>query len=399
MNNISKTRRKSINVLAIVAVLILSLSMALTACGKKSSPSQTESSVEETVQLFAGGSGTASDPYQVATADQLNNVREDLEANYVLIADIDLSGFENWQPIGVFQSKSDAPEDVEIPKEEVAFRGTFDGNGHTISNLTIDEPQSMAVGLFGCATGSADTKGFIRNLTLENVNVTGMFLVGGAVGLQFMNFEVENIILSGTNTLCGMQGVGGIVGTGFDWIRNCTASADINILGDDGACAGLIAGGTTFSSIEKCIAKEGTITANGNVCWGFGGICGAPYAAAEISSCEVMNVTLNIMGENSRLVGGIAGFAGTYAEGSAAEISDCKVQGVNISVSDTTTCVGGILGGPKEESEGSDAMSHYLVNGCSVSGTITGGKENIGNVVGDETNAEKLNCTGEMTIR
>ena len=70
-----------------------------------------------------------------------------------------------------------------------------------------------------------------------------------------------------------------------------------------------------------------------------------------------------------------------------------------ISVSDTTTCVGGILGGPKEESEGSDIMSHYKVKNCSVSGTISGGKGNIGSIAGDATNAEELDCTGEMAIQ
>ncbi|MBQ8133536.1 MAG: hypothetical protein IJ192_03875 [Clostridia bacterium] len=395
-----KEIRRNITGLFIVALtLILAMSMFLTACSRTDSQEDTHESGQATTQLFAGGSGTVSDPYQIETAEQMNNIRENLEASYVLTSDIDLSGYENWQPIGEFQSKSDAPEDAEVPKDEVAFRGTFDGKGHTVSNLTIDAPQSMAVGLFGCVTGNKDAKGYIKNFTLENINVKGAYLVGGAVGLQFMNFEVEDITLSGTNTLTGMQGVGGIVGTGFDWIRNCSATADIIILGDDGACAGLIAGGTTYSSIESCIAKDGTITAEGNGCWGFGSICGAPYAASEISSCEANNVAINITGDNGRLIGGIVGFAGTYIDGSAAEITDCTVQGVAISVSETATCVGGILGGPKEESEGSNVISHYLVRNSSVSGTISGGKDNIGTIAGDTTNAEELDCTGEMTIR
>jgi hypothetical protein len=349
--------------------------------------------------VFAGGDGSISNPYQVKTADQLNKIREDLTANYVLISDIDLSGFENWQPIGVFQSKSDAPEDVEIPKPEVAFRGTFDGNGHTISNLKIAAPMNMAVGLFGCVLGEGNTKGYIKNLTLKDIDITGAYLVGGAVGLQFMNFEVENVTLTGKNKLAGLQGIGGIVGTGFDWIRNCTATADITVLGDDGACAGLIAGGTTFSSIENCVAKNGTITAEGSACWAFGSICGAPYAASEIINCKATNVTINVTGENGRLVGGIVGFAGTYMDGTVAKISKCTAKKIKINVSDTTTCVGGIVGGPKEESAGSDVMSHYLVSGCSVSGTINGGKDKIGNIAGDETNAEELSCSGKMIIK
>ena len=54
---------------------------------------------KEDVQ-FAGGSGTAEDPWQIATAEQLDRVRDDLKAYYILTEDIDLSGYENWIPIG-----------------------------------------------------------------------------------------------------------------------------------------------------------------------------------------------------------------------------------------------------------------------------------------------------------
>ena len=394
----SRTHRKNGSaIITVILSLAVSMSMFLTAFAESNDSNVSSGNTEVTEQsLFAGGSGSVEDPYQVATADQLDHIREELDASFVLIADIDLSGYENWQPIGEFQSKSDAPEDAEIPKEEAAFRGSLDGNGHTISNLTIDAPQSMAVGLFGCALGNGDGKGFIKNLTLENVNVNGAYLVGGAVGLQFMNFEVDDIILTGTNTLSGMQGVGGIVGTGFDWIRNCNATADITILGDGGACARMIAGGPTYSSIENCTANNGTITVEGEACWGFGGICGAPYAAAEIKNCDANSVTIIVSGENGRLVGGIAGFAGTYGESEPASIENCTADGINITVSDTTTCVGGIVGGPKEESDGSSVMSSYAVKGCSVSGSISGGAEKIGSVAGDETNAVELDCTSDL---
>ena len=49
---------------------------------------------------FAHGTGTAADPYQVATADDLNGVRDYLSAHFKQMADIDLSGYANWEPIG-----------------------------------------------------------------------------------------------------------------------------------------------------------------------------------------------------------------------------------------------------------------------------------------------------------
>ena len=52
--------------------------------------------------VFAGGSGTAEDPWQISTAGQMDHVRDDLTAHYVLINDIDLSEFENWKPLERF---------------------------------------------------------------------------------------------------------------------------------------------------------------------------------------------------------------------------------------------------------------------------------------------------------
>ncbi|MDO4846422.1 MAG: hypothetical protein Q3977_07360, partial [Oscillospiraceae bacterium] len=103
---------------------------------------------------FTGGNGTKEEPWQIASAEQLQRVRENLAGHYVLVADIDLSGYENWEPIGAFQSLSDAPEDAEVPNPEYAFTGTFDGAGHTISNLTVSSALPMGAGLFGCAAGT-----------------------------------------------------------------------------------------------------------------------------------------------------------------------------------------------------------------------------------------------------
>ena len=348
--------------------------------------------------LFAGGAGTAEDPWQIATAEQLDRVHDDLTAHYVLIDDIDLSGYENWMPIGAFQSLSDAPEDAEIPHPDYAFIGTFDGAGHTISNLTVSCEAPMGAGLFGCAAGTENGAAYIGNFTLKNVKVSGFYLVGGAVGLQFMNCPVSDIHIVGENRLAGMQGIGGIVGTGFDLISDCSASADITVLGDDGACAGLIAGGTTMSSITGCEVTGGSITAEGNATWGFGALCGAPWGAAEISGCKVSGTVIAVSGENNRLVGGLVGFGGTYDPTAPAQITGCTVEDVTIIVSDTTDSVGGLIGAGKEMMEGSDVMSSFTVSNCVVSGSITGGGNNIDAVVGDPVCAVSVDCEGGMTV-
>ena len=348
--------------------------------------------------LFAGGSGSAEDPWKIATAEQLDRIRDDLTGHYILIGDIDLSGYENWMPIGTFQPRSDAPEDAEVPHPDYAFTGTFDGAGHTISNLTISCEAPMGAGLFGCASGTESNAASIGHFTLKDVNVSGFYLVGGAVGLQFMNCPVSDIHLEGDNKLTGMQGIGGIVGTGFDLISDCSATVDVIVSGDDGACAGLIAGGTTMSSIKNCQVTGGSITAEGNATWGFGALCGAPWGAAEITDCKVSGTVITVNGENNRLVGGLVGFGGTYDPEAPAQITGCTVENVTITVSETTDSVGGLIGAGKEMMEGSDQMSSFIISDCAVSGSISGGGNYVDAVVGDPACAASVDCQGGMTI-
>lgn len=348
--------------------------------------------------LFAGGSGSAEDPWKIATAEQMDRIRDDLTGHYTLIDDIDLSGYENWMPIGTFRPRSDAPEDAEVPHPDYAFTGTFDGAGHTISNLTISSEAPMGAGLFGCASGTESNAASIGHFTLKNVNVSGFYLVGGAVGQQFMNCPVSDIHLEGDNKLTGMQGIGGIVGTGFDLISDCSATADVIVSGDDGACAGLIAGGTTMSSIKNCQVTGGSITAEGNATWGFGALCGAPWGAAEITDCKVSGTVITVNGENNRLVGGLVGFGGTYDPEAPAQITGCTVEDVTITVSETTDSVGGLIGAGKEMMEGSDQMSSFIISDCAVFGSISGGGNYVDAVVGDPACAASVDCQGGMTI-
>ena len=89
-------------------------------------------------QFGGSGSGTASDPYLVATDDDLFDVRNDLTACYKMVADIDLTTFiqednptSGWTPIGTAAKP---------------FKGTFDGNGHVIRGLYINRPSEDGVG-------------------------------------------------------------------------------------------------------------------------------------------------------------------------------------------------------------------------------------------------------------
>ncbi|WP_276662461.1 S-layer homology domain-containing protein, partial [Syntrophomonas wolfei] len=323
---------------------------------------------------FAGGSGTESSPYQIATAAQLDQVRNYLDKHFVLTADIDLSGYENWTPIGAFRPLSDAPEHVETPDPEAAFSGTFNGDGHTISNVRINQPEGMFVGLFGCTVGQEDNPTSIYNLTVENVDVTGFHLVGGVVGMQYSGCILENVNLisenTGDNTVCGNQGVGGITGISFEDMKNCRAEADIVVLGDDGAAAGVLAGGMEGCSTIECRVTGGTVRAEGKNCWGLGGLAGCIFKGIAATNCHVANVSITASGANTRLVGGLLGFTGTYDNDPPTQITECSAD-TTITVSDSTTRVGGLVGGSYDDETKWPVPSVYAIANCETHGSIT----------------------------
>lgn len=129
----------------------------------------------------------------IYTAEDLDNVRNDLEANYILMNDIDLSAYENWVPIGDITHESTFDGDK-------FFRGIFDGNGYTILNLVIDITNETAdfnrIGLF-----SQVSSAFIQNLSMQDCHITVETSKDvGYVGLisgSLDNSEIENCVASG----------------------------------------------------------------------------------------------------------------------------------------------------------------------------------------------------------
>jgi hypothetical protein len=130
---------------------------------------------------FAGGNGTLEDPFLIQTADQLNAIRKGPNYHYKLIADIDLSNWGNWIPIGGTATYGFmAGGWNKADKGAFSFQGSFDGNGHVISGMQIiinEETPTLtetgnwrAYGLFGSlATNPVEYK--IKNLGVVNFNI------------------------------------------------------------------------------------------------------------------------------------------------------------------------------------------------------------------------------------
>ncbi len=164
---------------------------------------------------YEGGRGTPDDPYLIATPEQLDGVRHNMDKHFKQIADIDLSGYssgEGWQPIGKGYSTK-------------GFTGTYDGNGYKIKNLTINRPRRSDdhklhdVGLFGYTDGST-----IKNVGLVNIKITRVLHLGSLVGYNRGN--IINCYASGDFSGSGTP-LGALVGTNEGEIRNCHASVDV----------------------------------------------------------------------------------------------------------------------------------------------------------------------------
>lgn len=266
----------------------------------------------------------------ITTAEELAGMANDLTADYILDADIDLAGIA-WNPIGTYKPSGESEEEQEIPASDAAFTGTFDGQGHTIRNLTIVGEDGIAVGLFGCI---ANTE--VGNFTLENASTEGTIMVADAVGYSFTSTVHDVHLVNGKVTAyageMSAEGMyGGIVGAGMaSRIVDCSADAEITIP-DGTANAGIVGGGLELTSLVNCTAT-GSVTAGANS-YGLGGVSGCGFGAEEFTNCKASDVTITA-GTGCYWIGSITGYAGGYEAqeyGTPVTVfTDCSAENVSI---------------------------------------------------------------------
>lgn len=177
-------------------------------------PETTEASNEK--PTFAGGKGTVGNPYIVTTPEQLQAISSYLNSSFKLGNDIDLSGYLSEDGKGYNDGMGWDP----IGSEEEPFSGTFDGDGHTISNLKIDRETGRGVGLFGMVVPDA----VIKNVGLINVDVQGKLWVGGIAGRTIGATIQQSYVtgkVSGMINEADGGSIGGLVGfSSFSVIEN-----------------------------------------------------------------------------------------------------------------------------------------------------------------------------------
>jgi len=237
---------------------------------------------------FAGGSGTEADPYLIATAEQLDAVRKDLDAHYKLIADIDLSDWGNWVPIGgtpAFGAGTDKFNTAQFGGS--AFNGGFDGNGHVISGMTIQvnretpymqgESNSHFYGLFAMA-GEAT----IKNLGLVNYNIDLNYT---AVKKEFRIWigAFSGWVTGGSMTDC--YAAGGNISVNIQ-----TASGSDPVINME---IGGLTGEVALTKVKRCYnTSDVTVKCNHPSYMAGGGICGTLCKAWLVECFNTGNITL-----------------------------------------------------------------------------------------------------------
>lgn len=348
------------------------------------------------------GNGTAADPYQIGNADQLmwfaakvNGSTKKSTSNLCakLTSDIDLTGKE-WTPIGCYNSYSDC----------VYYGGTFDGAGHTVSGLTINNAKTYQA-LFGYVKGGTiqdlTVKGSVKTSTKSSSYAAGIVSYGNPVTIKNCTNEVDvtasakgyaagvcAYVINGSKLeSCTNKGmvsgygdyVGGVAGTvtgSTTTITGCFNHGVVTNTGKPSSYAystGGIAGGISTGVTVKRCGNTGNIT---STLKRTGGIAGS--AGGTINACFNTGTITGIYG-----VGGIAGDSGT----SDAKVTGCyntgDVKGVSPSASfkDTNAKgIGGIIGGVGGTSYKASVSGCYNMGTVSNASTLT--DITVGGIVG-----------------
>lgn len=325
---------------------------------------------------FAGGDGTTGNPFQIESADQLNHVRDYLGSHFILNNDIDMSAFDAdhpWEPIG---------------NETTPFTGSLDGRNFKITNLIINALSSgQPVGLFSVVGG---TNSFIKNLTIEAVEVRGLHYVGILAGMN--STTIHNVGVMGS--VYGQTYVGGMIGD--NQYKNVNENGEIN----NSHAAGYVEGEQLVGGLVGKNSNGGHIL-NSHAAASVTGdlFVGGLSGANADSKISYSYATGNVNGVND--VGGVSGrmdygkVTYSYAAGDVNGTVDVggligKLENTEISYSYATGNVvgcedtGGFIGD----------TGHSLISTSFATGSVTGSCESgyagetIGGLVGDNSDGD-----------
>ena len=246
---------------------------------------------------------------------------EDIDLGAYCSAHLDADGKGGWTPIGTDYSKS--------------FSGTFNGNGHKVSNLKINNPDKDYQGLFGY------TNGAIKNIGVENVDIKGASSTGGLVGCCASGAVTNSYA---TGTVSGTSSTGGLVGCALGEVTNSYSTGTVSGTDQTGGLVGCAESSVTNSYATGAVS--GTSQTGGLVgeaygevtnSYAIGAVTGTGYCAGGLVGEAYATVT------NSYATGTVSGadYTGGLVGYAASEVTNSYATGT---ATGTGSSVHGLIG-------------------------------------------------------
>lgn len=300
------------------------------------------------------------DKFNFASTNWNGNINGKL-MNDISLSDVCSSG-DGWSPIGTYTSGGNG---------DTYYYGTFDGDGHAVTNLEADVSGGTGAGLFGYTNGGAK----IKNLSVDG-SVTGSNYVGGLVGYADGSSDSYYTTITNCSSnvgVCddgGLSSVGGLVGElgKYSIINQCSSSG--NVTGMGSSDVGGLVGKTEQATIINSYATGGVYANSGS---NVGGLVGYNTEKSKIVNCYCTAST--IYGDTN--VGGLVGCNG-YNDNDTSSITNCYTTTI-VSLSGTTN--GGVVG---------YNYAAATVTDCYYNSSLSSG-------IGDNKNTSGASATGKDT--
>lgn len=257
----------------------------------------------------------------IASADELNSLRDEkeqvfgagtkwennytsgLEKSYIQVADLDLSGYESWVPIGDFAKQ--------IPERQ--FFGVYNGGSYEIKGLNIKGPDitnpnysnERYVGLFGKVYSAK-----IENVIITEASIKGNNSVGMLIG-DASNTIVNNIYISGEVEGVGKEAgagndVGGLIGSATKKSFITGVYSTVNVKSTGASIGGVVGDLQDYGTVLRQAYSEGSVIGTANS--GGGGVGGLAGSAGKNATIDYSHFVGTVRGEDE-WVGGIVGHA------------------------------------------------------------------------------------------
>ena len=240
--------------------------------------------------------------FYITTAQQLKQLADEVNAGdsksgktYLLANDIDLSVYPNWAPIGTLNQN--------WPEVSRPFSGVFDGQNHTISNLTCTSVTNGYVGLFGNFDGT------VQNLILRDAQITVEGYQAAAVVCENYKGRVLNCAMIG-GSVKGKNVVGGVVCYNRGTVENCYVTGDVTSLsGGRVSYAGGVVGFNYMTGTVRSCYAAGRVESAERAC----GVVGGNYGTVQ--NCVALGQSVSAQKDAHRVVGenGSGMLSGNYA--------------------------------------------------------------------------------------